>query len=178
MGRNHIRVDVFHEKFSRGLQAALNWLSIVALAVFGAFIAWIAFKVISDTLQYGSTAQTPWATPLIFRKASGTQGSSCCVGYRLRRACRCCCARRIDGSTATSAEEHQAGVKEELDDWQRSGPSTRQAAIGGQQRRVRLHDGMMLVGLPTPSDGGSRHLGGVAAFGCRSSTRSRRRLGR
>ena len=66
MGRNHIRVDVFHEKFSRGLQAALNWLSIVALAVFGAFIAWIAFKVISDTLQYGSTAQTPWATPLIW----------------------------------------------------------------------------------------------------------------
>ena len=32
MGRNHIRVDVFHEKFPRGLQAALNWLSIVSLA--------------------------------------------------------------------------------------------------------------------------------------------------
>ena len=66
MGRNHIRVDVFHDKFPRGLQAALNWLSIVALAALGAFIAWIAFKVISDTLQYGSTAQTPWATPLIW----------------------------------------------------------------------------------------------------------------
>ena len=66
MGRNHIRVDVFHDKFPRGLQAALNWLSIVALAVFGVFIAWIAFKVIGDTLQYGSTAQTPWATPLIW----------------------------------------------------------------------------------------------------------------
>jgi TRAP-type C4-dicarboxylate transport system permease small subunit len=59
MGRNHIRVDVFHEKFSRGLQAALNWLSIVALAGFAVFIAWVAFKVIDDTLQYGSTAQTP-----------------------------------------------------------------------------------------------------------------------
>src|SRR5688572_3508184 len=54
MGRNHIRVDVFHEKFSRGMQAALNWLSIVTLAALGVFIAWVAFKVIGDTLQYRS----------------------------------------------------------------------------------------------------------------------------
>ena len=66
MGRNHIRVDVFHEKFPRALQAALNWLSIASLAVLGIFIAWVAFKVIADTRQYGSTAQTPWATPLIW----------------------------------------------------------------------------------------------------------------
>ena len=66
MGRNHIRVDVFHERFPRGLQVALNWLSIVSLAVLGIFIAWVAFKVIGDTKQYGSTAQTPWATPLIW----------------------------------------------------------------------------------------------------------------
>ena len=66
MGRNHIRVDVFHEKFPRGMQAALNWLSIASLAVLGIFIAWVAFKVIGDTRQYGSTAQTPWATPLIW----------------------------------------------------------------------------------------------------------------
>ena len=66
MGRNHIRVDVFHEHFPRRLQATLNWLAIVSLALFGAFIAWIALKVIGDTMQYGSTAQTPWATPLIW----------------------------------------------------------------------------------------------------------------
>jgi TRAP-type C4-dicarboxylate transport system permease small subunit len=65
MGRNHIRVDVFHERFPRWLQATLNWVSIVSLAVLGMFIAWVAFKVIGDTRQYGSTAQTPWATPLI-----------------------------------------------------------------------------------------------------------------
>ena len=66
MGRSHIRVDVFHEKFPRALQAALNWLSIVSLAVLGLFIAWVAWKVIGDTRQHGSTAQTPWATPLIW----------------------------------------------------------------------------------------------------------------
>jgi TRAP-type C4-dicarboxylate transport system permease small subunit len=59
MGRNHIRVDVFHEKYSRGTQAVMNWLSIVSLAALGAFIAWVAFKVVGDTLQYRSTAQTP-----------------------------------------------------------------------------------------------------------------------
>jgi TRAP-type C4-dicarboxylate transport system permease small subunit len=66
LGRNHIRVDVFHDRFPRWLQAALNWLSISTLAAFAVFIAWLAYKVIADTLQYGSTAQTPWATPLIW----------------------------------------------------------------------------------------------------------------
>ena len=66
MGRNHIRVDVFHERFSRSVQAVMNWLSITMLALLGVFIAWVAYKVIGDTLQYGSTAQTPWATPLIW----------------------------------------------------------------------------------------------------------------
>jgi TRAP-type C4-dicarboxylate transport system permease small subunit len=66
MGRNHIRVDVFHEKFSRRAQAWLNWVSIVSLAVFAIFIAYVAFKVLGDTMQYRSTAQTPWATPLIW----------------------------------------------------------------------------------------------------------------
>jgi TRAP-type C4-dicarboxylate transport system permease small subunit len=65
MGRAHIRVDVFHEKFSPRMQAVLNWISIVSLALFGLFIAWVAFKVLGDTMQYRSTAQTPWATPLI-----------------------------------------------------------------------------------------------------------------
>lgn len=65
MGRAHIRVDVFHEKFSPRMQAVLNWISIVSLALFSLFIAWVAFKVLGDTLQYRSTAQTPWATPLI-----------------------------------------------------------------------------------------------------------------
>ncbi|HUG22696.1 TRAP transporter small permease subunit [Piscinibacter sp.] len=65
MGRNHIRVDVFHGKFPPRAQALLNWLAIVSLAAFGVFIAWVAFKVIGDTLEYRSTAQTPWATPLI-----------------------------------------------------------------------------------------------------------------
>jgi TRAP-type C4-dicarboxylate transport system permease small subunit len=66
MGRNHIRVDVFHELLPAKAQGFLNWLSVVTLAAFGVMIAWLAFKVIGDTMQYRSTAQTPWATPLIY----------------------------------------------------------------------------------------------------------------
>src|SRR5881409_3368373 len=88
MGRNHIRVDVFHEMFPRSFQAFLNWFSIVTLAVLGAFVAWIATKVISDTMQYGSTAQTPWATPLIMPQSVWYAGlvifALVAIGYAVR----------------------------------------------------------------------------------------------
>jgi len=88
MGRNHIRVDVFHEKFSRRAQAWLNWLSIVSLAALGIFIAFVAFKVLGDTLQYRSTAQTPWATPLIWPQSVWYAGlvifALVATGYALR----------------------------------------------------------------------------------------------
>jgi TRAP-type C4-dicarboxylate transport system permease small subunit len=126
MGRNHIRVDVFHEKFPRALQALLNWLSIVTLAVLGLFIAWVAGKVIADTLQYGSTAQTPWATPLIWPQGVWYAGlvifALVATGYALR-ATWLLSTRRVDTLNhdfhPKSAKEE---LKEELDDLaQRSG---------------------------------------------------------
>ena len=42
---------------------------------FGVFIAWIALKVIGDTRQYGSTAQTPWATRAILSSCVATTSS-------------------------------------------------------------------------------------------------------
>jgi TRAP-type C4-dicarboxylate transport system permease small subunit len=114
MGRNHIRVDVFHDKFPRGLQAALNWLSIVALAAFGAFIAWIAFKVIGDTLQYQSTAQTPWATPLIWPQGVWYAGlvvfALVAFGYAVR-ATVLLVTNRID---TLNHDFHPKSAKEEL----------------------------------------------------------------
>lgn len=116
IGRNHIRVDVFHERFPRGLQAALNWLSIVALAAFGAFIAWVAFRVIGDTLQYRSTAQTPWATPLIWPQGVWYAGlvtfALVAIGYALR-ATLLLVTRRID---TLNHDFHPKSAKEELKD--------------------------------------------------------------
>ncbi|WP_237173304.1 TRAP transporter small permease subunit [Paracandidimonas lactea] len=66
IGRAHIRVDVFHERFPKRMQAWLNALSVISLSAFGLFIGWNAVQVLIDTLSYGSTAPTPWATPLIY----------------------------------------------------------------------------------------------------------------
>ncbi len=89
MGRNHIRVDVFHEKFPRGLQAALNWLSIVSLAALGVVHRLGRVQGASATRwQYGSTAQTPWATPLIWPQSVwyAGPGDFRLGGHRLRGA--------------------------------------------------------------------------------------------
>ena len=114
MGRNHIRVDVFHDKFPRRMQAALNWLSIVSLAAFGAFIAWLAFRVIGDTLQYGSTAQTPWATPLIWPQSVWNTGlvifALVATGYAVR-ATWLLVSGRID---TMNHDFHPKSAKEEL----------------------------------------------------------------
>ena len=132
MGRNHIRVDVFHEMFPRRVQAALNWLSIVALAAFGSFIAWVAWRVITDTLQYRSTAQTPWATPLIIPQSVWYAGlvifALVAIGYALR-ATQLLASGRLDTLNhdfhPKSAKEE---LKEELEDLAaRQGPSQGEA---------------------------------------------------
>lgn len=131
MGRNHIRVDVFHERLSIRAQAFLNWFSVFSIAAFGVFMAWVATKVIADTLQYGSTAQTPWATPLIWPQAVWYAGlvifALVASGYALR-ATLLALGRRIDTLNndfqPKSAKEE---LKEELDDL-----ANRQAAEGAQ----------------------------------------------
>ncbi|MFO1326135.1 MAG: TRAP transporter small permease [Rubrivivax sp.] len=116
MGRNHIRVDVFHEKMPRAVQALMNWLSIVTLAAFAVFIAWIALKVIGDTRQYGSTAQTPWATPLIWPQSVWYAGllvfALVAAGYALR-ATLLLLGGRID---TLNTDFHPKSAKEELKD--------------------------------------------------------------
>jgi TRAP-type C4-dicarboxylate transport system permease small subunit len=131
MGRNHIRVDVFHERFSQRWQAWLNWLAIVSLAALGIFIAYVAFKVIGDTMQYRSTAQTPWATPLIWPQSVWYAGlvtfALVATGYALRAS-----KLLFTGELETlnhdfhpkSAKEE---LKEELDDL-----AVRQAAEGAK----------------------------------------------
>ena len=114
MGRNHIRVDVFHEMFPPRVQGWLNWISIVSMAAFGIFIAVVAFKVIADTLQYRSTAPTPWQTPLIWPQSVWYAGlvvfALVATGYAVR-------ATRLlfRGDLATlNRDFHPKSTKEEL----------------------------------------------------------------
>jgi TRAP-type C4-dicarboxylate transport system permease small subunit len=120
MGRNHIRVDVFHEMLPRRLQSVLNWLSIVTLAALGLFIAWVAFKVIGDTMQYRSTAQTPWATPLIYPQAVWYAGlvifALVATGYALRATSLLFSGREDVLNRDFHPKSAKEELKEELDD--------------------------------------------------------------
>lgn len=114
LGRNHIRVDVFHEKFPPRVQALLNWISILSLAAFALFIAWVAFKVIEDTMAYRSTAQTPWATPLIIPQSVWYAGLvifalvACALAWRATQLL-------MRGDIATlNSDFHPKSAKEEL----------------------------------------------------------------
>jgi len=131
MGRAHIRVDVFHEKFPPRVQAVLNWIAVLSLAVFGLFIAWVAFKVIGDTLQYRSTAQTPWATPLIIPQSVWYAGLAIfalvATGYALRATGLLFSGRIETLNTDFHPKSAKEELKEELDDL-----ALRQAAEGAR----------------------------------------------
>lgn len=121
IGRNHIRVDVFHEHFPKRMQAWLNVLSYVLLAAFAVLLAFVAFNVVADTLAYRSTAPTPWQTPLIWPQSIWYAGllvfALLAVGYAARAVwllARGDIDKVNDDFQPKSAKEE---VKEELDDF-------------------------------------------------------------
>jgi TRAP-type C4-dicarboxylate transport system permease small subunit len=116
VGRNHIRVDVFHELFPRRVKAALNWISIVLLAGLAVLFVAVSFRVLDESLAFRSTAQTPWATPLIYPQAFWYAGLVIfmlfAVGYAAR-ATWLLAKGRID---ELNSEFHPKSAKEELEE--------------------------------------------------------------
>lgn len=62
--RANVRVDVFYQFFSVRVAAILDWLSLVALAVFLTLLTRYAYEVVATSWLQSSTANTPLATPL------------------------------------------------------------------------------------------------------------------
>ena len=113
-GRNHIRVDVFYELFPRRAKAALNWISVMLLAALAVLFAAVSFRVLDESLAYRSTAQTPWATPLIYPQALWYAGLVIFMLLAVAlagRASYLLFKRRID---ELNADFHPHGAKEEL----------------------------------------------------------------
>jgi TRAP-type C4-dicarboxylate transport system permease small subunit len=114
--RAHIRIDVLHNKFPKKLQAVMDWLSIVSLALLGLFMLYVGRIVIDDTLSYGSTAPTPWATPLIYPQAAWYAALALfalCAVVMALKATRLLISGRLD---EISARFHPKGVVEELEE--------------------------------------------------------------
>lgn len=142
VGRNHIRVDVFHERFSRRAQAVLNALSYVLLATFAVLLAFVALKVVQDTLAYGSTAPTPWQTPLIYPQSVWYAGlvvfALTTVGYAVRAVWLLAQGRLDDVNREFPPKSTKQEVKEEVDDYaKRRGEATAAAPAAATPTRAR-----------------------------------------
>lgn len=74
IGNNHIRIDIFHYRFPHKVQALLNWLASLSMFLLASLLAFSASRVLSETISYGSTAPTPWATPLHYPQIPWTLG--------------------------------------------------------------------------------------------------------
>jgi TRAP-type C4-dicarboxylate transport system permease small subunit len=124
-GRNHIRVDVFHELFPRGLKAALNWISILLLAAMAVLFVAVSWRVVSETLLYRSTAQTPWATPLIYPQALWYAGlvlfMLAALGFAARATWLLAKGRIDELNDEFHPKSAKEELKEELEDLQRRG---------------------------------------------------------
>jgi hypothetical protein len=98
------------------VQAFMNWLSAVLIAALGLFLVGVCYRVITKTVEYGSAAQTPWATPLIYPQTVWYLGLIAFAIYATVYAAR---ATKLlfTGQRATLLEEfHPKSAKEELKD--------------------------------------------------------------
>lgn len=112
--RAHIRIDLLHDHLPVPVQAVLNWISIVLMAALGLFLVRYGWLAVRDTLDYGSTAATPWATPLIYPQSVwyATMVAFALVALWLAgRATRLLLAGRLD---ALNRAFHPKGALEEL----------------------------------------------------------------
>lgn len=64
VGASHMRIDILFQRLSRKPRAFINWLASITMGAMAVLMAFSAWGVLTDTLEYGSTAATPWATPL------------------------------------------------------------------------------------------------------------------
>lgn len=69
VARAHIRIDIVHLMLPRPMQAVLNWLAAVLMAAFAVLLVIVCAWVVEETVEFRSTAPTPWATPLIWPQA-------------------------------------------------------------------------------------------------------------
>lgn len=74
VGRSHMRIDILHFRMPVKVQGVLNWLAIVLVGLFGLLLAWTTSGIIRDTIEYHSTAPTPWATPLVYPQSAWYAG--------------------------------------------------------------------------------------------------------
>ena len=69
--RANVRVDVLYQFLPVRLSAVLDWLSLVALAVFMVFLTYYAYDMVQTSWAQKSAANTPWPRRCGFRRVCG-----------------------------------------------------------------------------------------------------------
>lgn len=64
--QSHIRINILHMRMPRLVKASLNLLSAITLAALALYLVIFTFRTVDETQMFGSVAQTPWMTPLIW----------------------------------------------------------------------------------------------------------------
>ena len=120
VGNSHIRIDLVHYKFPEKMQAMLNWAAKLSVLFLALLLAFASVRVIKETISYGSTAPTPWATPLKYPQFFWCVGLvlfSVLAAYYLYSATRLLVAGRWDDLRILFQPKGSADeVKEELED--------------------------------------------------------------
>ena len=74
IGNSHIRIDLVHYRFPKKMQALLNWAANLGVLFLALLLAYSSIEVLRETIGYGSTAPTPWATPLKYPQTLWSAG--------------------------------------------------------------------------------------------------------
>lgn len=64
--RSHIRIDLAYDRMGFKTQVWLDWISLLLLSALAALLFYVGLLTLIDTIEFNSTAPTPWATPLIW----------------------------------------------------------------------------------------------------------------
>lgn len=67
--QSHIRINLLHMQMPRRLKATLNLAAALTLAALALYLITFTFRTVRETQMFGSVAQTPWMTPLIWPQA-------------------------------------------------------------------------------------------------------------
>jgi TRAP-type C4-dicarboxylate transport system permease small subunit len=72
--QSHIRINLLHMRMPRLMRAGMNLIAAVLLAALALYLCTFTWRTVQDTQLFGSIAQTPWMTPLIWPQAAWLVG--------------------------------------------------------------------------------------------------------
>ncbi|GAB3485952.1 TRAP transporter small permease subunit [Marinomonas epiphytica] len=64
--QSHIRINLLFSRFPRSAKVVANVISALLLAVLAIYLTVFTYRTLAETQLFGSIAQTPWMTPLVW----------------------------------------------------------------------------------------------------------------